>query len=128
MEDKEGGLLVGKGVTITGSINATGAVHVYGNVNGEIIAHEICVGVTGKVNGDVKVDAADIHGEIVNSLDVRKTLIIRASGKVSGLIRYDSMEIEQGGSVEGSIEKMSAKNDFGILPAIITSETATKND
>jgi cytoskeletal protein CcmA (bactofilin family) len=115
MEDKDGTLLVGKGVIIKGGINATGAVHVYGEVNGEITAKEITVGISGKVTGDVRVDVADIQGEVLNLLEVRKTLIVRSNGKISGTITYQSLEIEHGGFIEGHIEKLSPSNELESL-------------
>jgi cytoskeletal protein CcmA (bactofilin family) len=128
MEDKEGTLLVGKGVSLTGSIIATGAVHVYGEVNGEITAQEIFVGISGKVSGDVKVDVADIQGEVVNSLEVRKTLIVRANGKISGTIRYQSLEIEHGGLIEGQIDKLPLKTEFESSPIKTTSVITNTDD
>ena len=57
MEDKEGCVLIGKGVSITGNITLSGTIHIYGDVNGEVVAQEIHVGDTGKINGDIKSDA-----------------------------------------------------------------------
>lgn len=110
MENQKDTLLVGEGVNITGNIAVLGAVHIYGIVNGEITAHEIHVGETGRVNGEMKVSLADIKGEVSNSIQVKETLIIRSTGKVSGTISYQSLEIEQGGMIEGKIEKNSAIN------------------
>lgn len=110
MENQKDTLLVGEGVNITGNIVVLGAVHIYGNVNGEITAHEIHIGETGRVNGEIKVSLADIKGEVSNSIQVKETLIIRSTGKVSGTISYQSLEIEQGGMIEGKIEKNSAIN------------------
>ncbi|CAN4268090.1 CcmA Integral membrane protein CcmA involved in cell shape determination [Methylophilaceae bacterium] len=115
MEDKDGTLLIGKGVIIKGGIIATGAVHVYGEVNGEIAAKEITVGISGKVTGDVRVDVADIQGEVLNLLEVRQTLIVRSNGRISGTISYQSLEIEHGGFIEGHIEKLPLSKEFESL-------------
>ncbi len=106
MEDKKGCLLIGEGVVVTGNISLPGAVYVYGEVSGEISSHEIFVGETGKVTGDVRVDHADIKGQIVNSIQVKETLILRSTGKISGVINYQSLEIEHGGMIDGKIEKV----------------------
>lgn len=105
MENKKDCLLVGEGVNITGNITVQGSVHIYGNVNGEITAHEIFIGETGKVNGEVRVNLADIKGEINNSTQVKDALIVRSTGKISGNISYQSLEIEHGGVIDGKIEK-----------------------
>lgn len=107
MENIKDSLMVGEGVNIVGNISVQGAVHVYGNLNGEIIAQEIFIGETGKVNGEIKVGFADIRGEVTNSIYVKETLIVRSTGKISGTITYQSLEIEHGGIIDGKIEKNS---------------------
>jgi cytoskeletal protein CcmA (bactofilin family) len=111
MEDKEGCVLIGKGVSITGNITLSGTIHIYGDVNGEVVAQEIHVGDTGKINGDIKSEVADIRGEVMNAVEVRKALMIRSTGKVAGKVLYQSIEIENGGIVDGQLEKISSKNE-----------------
>ncbi len=117
MEDKEGNVLIGKGVTITGNITLAGSIYVYGDVNGEVVAQEIHVGEGGKVTGDIKVDVADIRGDVSNSLEVKKSIVVRSTGKIVGKLIYQSLEIETGGVIDGHIEKAKSKNDFVTLVA-----------
>jgi len=117
MEDKEGNVLIGKGVTITGNITLAGSIYVYGDVNGEVVAQEIHVGEGGKVTGDIKVDVADIRGDVSNSLEVKKSIVVRSTGKIVGKLIYQSLEIETGGVIDGQIEKAKSKNDFVALVA-----------
>lgn len=128
MEDKEGTILISKGTNVKGVILATGAVHVYGEVDGEITAQEIIVGISGKVSGVVKVDVADIQGVVINLLEVKKTLIVRSNGKISGTISYQSLEIESGGLIEGKIKKLSSSSDFESLQIEKSSEIEVKDD
>jgi len=107
MENIKDNLLIGEGVNITGNISVQGAIHVYGNLSGEIVAQEIFIGATGKVNGEIKVSFADVRGEFTNSIHVKETLIVRSTGKISGTITYQSLEIEHGGIIDGKIEKNS---------------------
>jgi len=107
MENIKHSLMVGEGVNIVGNIAVQGAVHVYGNLDGEIIAQEIFIGESGKVSGEIKVGFADIRGEVTNSIHVKETLIVRSTGKISGTITYQSLEIEHGGIIDGKIEKNS---------------------
>ena len=114
MENIKDSLLLGDGVNITGNITVQGVVHVHGNVNGEITAHEIYIGETGKVHGEIKVNIADIKGEVTNSIQVRDRLIVRSTGKISGTTSYQSLEIEHGGVIDGKIEK----NNAPVMPSI----------
>jgi len=110
MENKKDCLLVGEGVSITGSIAVQGAVHVYGSIKGEVSAESLYVGETGKLDGEVKVSLADIKGEVTNSIQVKETLIVRATGKISGSISYQSIEIEHGGMIDGKVDRNTAAN------------------
>lgn len=105
MENVKGNLMVGEGVIITGSISVPGSIFVYGNVNGDVLANEIVVGLNGIVNGEVKVENAVISGLITNSILARDNLILRSTGKISGTISYQSLEVENGGIIDGKIEK-----------------------
>lgn len=110
MENKKDSLLVGENVNITGNISVLGAVHIYGSVSGEVSAQEIYIGETGKVNGEIKANLADVKGEASHAIHVKEALIIRSTGKVSGTITYQSLEIEHGGIIEGKIDKNTASN------------------
>lgn len=116
MENIKDTLLVGENVNITGNISVLGAIHIYGGVIGEITAHEIYIGETGKVNGEIKVNLADVKGELSHTVQVKETLIIRSTGKVSGTITYQSLEIEQGGIIEGKIDKNIDSNPPNSTP------------
>lgn len=105
MENSKDNLMIGEGVSITGSISLSGILYVYGNVNGEVVANEINVGASGTVNGDVKVDKADVSGVINNAIHAKDALVIRSTGKVSGNISYQTIEIESGGIIDGKIDK-----------------------
>lgn len=124
MEDKKDCLIIGEGVSVTGNIVLSGTIYVYGDVSGEVVAHELHVGSSGKVTGNVKVDVAEIKGQVLNTILVKDTLIVRASGKISGVIVYKSMEIEHGGMIDGKIEKIESVPELGVAATQLSSETA----
>jgi len=126
MEDKKDCLLIGEGVSITGNISLPGTIYVYGDVNGEITAREIHVGESGKVTGNVKVDLADVKGEIVNSIQVKEVLVVRSTGRISGNISYKSLEIEHGGVIDGKIEKVAAGQDYMAVAASVAQKESVK--
>ena len=55
----------------------------------------------GVFKGTVTVDSADIAGSFEGELKVKKRLFIRASGRVTGTVRYGQFEVERGGRIEG---------------------------
>src|SRR5512134_3590316 len=56
--------------------------------------------------GTVVVDTAEIHGKLEGDLTVRKQLVIHATGKVSGKIRYAKIKVEEGAELAGEISMM----------------------
>ncbi|MDO9149934.1 MAG: polymer-forming cytoskeletal protein [Methylotenera sp.] len=123
MEDKKGCLLIGEGVSLNGNITLPGTIYVYGHVSGEIVANEIHIGESGNVSGNVTVTIADIKGKLANSIRVEQTLSIRSTGEVSGTIKYQSLEIEHGGVIDGEIEKLSLNNDSTVITKIQISDS-----
>jgi cytoskeletal protein CcmA (bactofilin family) len=96
-------IVVGEGVTVTGEFSVPGRAVVNGSITGDLQADELLVGETGKVVGSVRVRKADIHGETHEKLLASEILVIRATGRVNGDISFGGIEIERGGSVNGTL-------------------------
>ena len=73
----------------------------------------------GSFKGSATVDNADIAGTFEGELKVKKRLFIRASGRVSGTIRYGQFEVERGGRIEGSIEYAPADRAADLQPVAL---------
>jgi len=59
---------------------------------------------SGVFRGDSSTGNADVRGSVEGNLVVRKRLLIRATGRVSGAITYGEIEIERGGKISGTIQ------------------------
>lgn len=57
----------------------------------------------GAFQGSAQIDTAEIHGAFDGDLTVRDKLVIYATGRVSGTIRYGKLVIEEGGQLSGQI-------------------------
>ena len=57
----------------------------------------------GAFKGSAEIDIAEIRGEFDGNLTVRQKLVIYATGKVSGTIRYGKLVVEEGGQLSGEI-------------------------
>jgi cytoskeletal protein CcmA (bactofilin family) len=58
----------------------------------------------GAFKGNAEIDIAEIRGEFDGELTVRQKLVIYATGKVSGKIRYGKLVIEEGGQIAGDVQ------------------------
>jgi cytoskeletal protein CcmA (bactofilin family) len=58
----------------------------------------------GAFKGSAEIDVAEIYGQFDGNLTVRQKLVIYATGKVTGKIRYGKLVIEEGGQLTGDIQ------------------------
>jgi len=68
----------------------------------------------GSFSGKVGIDIAEIHGQFEGELTARTQLVIHASGRVKGNIRYGSILIEAGGQISGDVQALADKSNHSI--------------
>ena len=103
----EGGskLTVGPNIKLKGvEITDCDTLVVEGLVEATMDSRVIQIASQGAFKGSAEIDIAEIHGVFEGNLTVRQKLVIYASGKVSGKIRYGKVVIEEGGQLSGDIE------------------------
>jgi cytoskeletal protein CcmA (bactofilin family) len=102
-DQHKGSIVIGEGVTVTGSFVVPGRAVINGSLQGELQADDLLVGARGKLVGNVKVRKAVIYGETHDTLQASEHLLIRSTGRISGKATYGEIEIERGGLVQGSV-------------------------
>ncbi|MBI3548482.1 MAG: polymer-forming cytoskeletal protein [Elusimicrobia bacterium] len=94
--------VIGPEAFFHGSITVRGSVRVDGEMEGNVSeAHEVVVGTTGKVRGNVSADSVEIGGEVHGDVTCLVRLEIKAGGKVMGNVRSPKILIEEGAWFEG---------------------------
>ena len=104
-------LIVGREITLSGEITACERLLVEGKVEvslGDCRILEIAA--RSMFKGAADIHEADIRGRFEGKLTVRGRLLIRATGTVTGEIRYGEIEIERGGTILGQIGASSDSN------------------
>lgn len=98
-------LIVGPNIKLKGvEINDCDTLVVEGRVEARMDARVIQIAENGAFKGSAKIDLAEIRGDFEGDLTVRDKLVIYASGKVSGKIRYGKLMIEEGGRISGDVQ------------------------
>ena len=111
-------LMVGREISLTGEITSCERLIVEGNVEANLTnCREVELTETGLLKGTAAIEDADIRGRFEGTLTIRKRLLIRSTGKVSGTIRYGQLEIELGGQISGDIQAQPAADDGDIRPS-----------
>lgn len=102
-------MVVAKDITLSGQISKCDHLVVEGSVEGMRYDGQSLQVIDGGVfNGTIEVDDAEIAGSYEGTMTVRGQLTVRASGRVSGTIRYGEIEINAGGQVNGELESIKA--------------------
>ncbi|WP_298926660.1 polymer-forming cytoskeletal protein [uncultured Ramlibacter sp.] len=101
----ESKLTVGPNIKLKGvEITDCDTLVVEGSVEATMDSRVIQISERGAFKGSAEIDIAEIRGEFDGTLTVRQKLVIYATGKVTGRIRYGKVVIEEGGQLSGEIE------------------------
>ena len=127
-------LIVGRDISLSGEINSCDRLVVDGNVEATLTnCAQVEISEHGLFRGTATVDDLEIHGRFEGTLTVKNRLFIRASGKVSGVVRYGQIEIERGGQVSGDIQAQAvdvvpaAPGDQPLIQAAFAQSPAFQN-
>lgn len=114
---KEGTLsgFVGGGTMVTGEANFKAMMRIDGHLSGRVSSTSgtLIVGANGKVDANIEVAVAVIHGTINGDIIATQRLELGRAAKVHGNIQTPSLIIEQGAIFEGTCKmtQMSAAAD-----------------
>ena len=113
-EIKEGNLsgFVGSGTVVTGEANFKAMMRVDGHLSGRINSSSgtLIVGANGKVDANIEVAVAVIHGTVNGDIIATQRLELGRASKLNGNIQTASLMIEPGALFEGACKmiKMNA--------------------
>jgi len=107
---KEGTLsgFVGGGTEVTGEANFKAMMRIDGHLSGRVSSSSgtLIVGANGKVDANIEVAVAVIHGTINGDIIATQRLELGRAAKVNGNIQTPSLVIEQGAVFEGSCKML----------------------
>jgi cytoskeletal protein CcmA (bactofilin family) len=106
-------LTVGREITLAGEITSCDMLIIEGSVEANLTnCRDIDIAESGLFKGAAAIEEAEIRGRFEGNLTVRKRLLIKATGRVSGTIRYGQIEIECGGQISGDIQAQPAAEEI----------------
>jgi len=111
-------LSVGRGTTLSGEVTSCDKLFIEGSVDAKLTNCRIIeIAEGGLFKGSTTIDEAEVRGRFEGDLVVHNRLLIRATGRVSGTIRYGQIQIECGGQIFGDIQAQSPGGAaFEVLP------------
>jgi len=97
-------LIVGPNIKLKGvEIHDCDTLVVEGRVEATMVSRSIQIAENGAFEGKVDIDVAEIRGTFNGEMTARKKLVIHASGRVGGKIRYGKLLVQEGGEMTGDI-------------------------
>ena len=107
--DEGSKLIVGPNIKLKGSeITDCEILVVEGRVEASMNSRDIRIAEGGVFSGKAEIDVAEVRGVFEGELTARTRLVVYATGKVSGVIRYGAMMVEEGGVISGDVATLSA--------------------
>lgn len=95
--------IIGNGTEIKGNIKSNGDLRIDGFIKGTITASgKVVVGTTGRVEGEISCQNADISGDVKAHIKVTELLSLKANAVVSGDILTNKLAIEPGAVFTGA--------------------------
>jgi cytoskeletal protein CcmA (bactofilin family) len=113
---KEAKLIVGPDIKMKGvEVSDCDTLVVEGRIEATLDSRVLQIAEKGVFSGVVAVDSAEIHGRLEGELTVRKQLVVHATGRLSGKIRYARIKVEEGAELSGEISVLD-KSPAAAMP------------
>ena len=120
--------LVGEGTVVQGLLRFSGGLRIDGEVQGDVVASAddtsiLVISEKARVVGTVKAGHVIINGTVIGPVESTHLLELQPKARIEGEVRYESLEMHQGASIDGALQRMSG----GVLPGnVIDDKPALK--
>ncbi|MFH1817727.1 MAG: polymer-forming cytoskeletal protein [Pseudomonadota bacterium] len=110
-------LIVGPNIKLKGAeITDCEILVVEGRVEASMNSRDIRIAEGGVFSGKAEIDVAEVHGTFEGELTARKRLVVYATGRVNGTIRYGALMVEEGGVITGNMAMHTVGPSLAKLP------------
>lgn len=108
------GTVIAPGITVTGEVRGSGAVHIEGTVEGKIrLNGSLTVAPGGLVKGPIMADVVSIAGRVEGSASAYERVQLARTGTVVGDVTSYSVVIEDGGQLNGRCTMTGVRQEPG---------------
>lgn len=116
-------LIVGSEISLAGEITACDHLVVEGRIEAKIKdCQTIEIAEQGVFKGSAEISDGDIAGRFEGDLSVSGLLRLRASGVVTGTVKYGELQVETGGKLIGTLQPLGG--DVGAVAPAATAPAA----
>lgn len=116
-DEEEVKAFLGKGAEFSGKLLFTGAVRIDGDFKGDVFGNgTLVIGEGAEIEADIRVDSVLVSGNVRGKIDVKKSLKIYSTGKLTGDVNAPSFAVEEGAFFEGSCHMTRTEAEVHPLP------------
>jgi cytoskeletal protein CcmA (bactofilin family) len=109
--DNQNRLVIGRGITLSGEIEACEHLVVEGTVEASLKGASVLdIAESGAFYGTVEIDEANVAGRFEGDITVNGRLTIEETGVIIGSITYKELAIEAGATIEGSVSPLGSQH------------------
>jgi len=103
-------LIVGPNIKLKGvEIDDCDTLVVEGRVEATMVSRALQIAEGGSFRGNVDIEVAEIRGAFDGELTVRGRLVVHATGRINGKVRYGKLLVQEGGEVCGDVGTLADK-------------------
>ncbi|BDI04366.1 bactofilin family protein [Sphaerotilus microaerophilus] len=104
--------LIGEGTTVQGTLRFGDGLRIDGEVQGDVVANPddtsiLVISDKAKVVGTVKAGHVIINGTVIGPVESNHLLELQPKARIQGDVRYESLEMHQGATIEGALQRIS---------------------
>lgn len=104
--------LIGAGTKVNGDVHFSGGLRVDGEISGNVIADPaksstLVLSEHARVDGEISVTHLVVNGVVTGPIYAAEYLELQSKAKVTGDVKYKTLEIQLGAIVEGKLVHLS---------------------
>jgi cytoskeletal protein CcmA (bactofilin family) len=108
--------LIGLGTKIKGDVHFTGGLRIDGEISGNVVADPskastLVLSEHAKVDGEISVTHLVVNGTVTGPVLASEYLELQSKARVTGDVRYKTLEIQLGAIVEGKLVHISEASE-----------------
>jgi cytoskeletal protein CcmA (bactofilin family) len=106
--------LIGEGTAVHGELRFGDGLRIDGEVHGDVIAAGdrptlLVISENARVHGRVIAGHVIINGQIVGPVHSTELLEIQPKARIAGEVRYETLEMHQGATIDGELRPLKAE-------------------
>ena len=108
--------LIGEGTVVHGELRFSDGLRIDGEVHGDVIArgdepNMLVISEKARVHGKVKAGHVIINGTVVGPVQSDELLELQPKARITGDVRYESLEMHQGATIDGELRAQKSTPD-----------------